>query len=125
MIVVQGDTTTAMCAALSAFYARVPVAYVEAGLRSGRPDDPFPEELNRRIISQIAFWHFSPTPVAAANLHTEGIPATRIEVTGNTVVDSLHWILNQRRGTDRFRSTVEKCSSPSTAARTRATRCAA
>jgi UDP-N-acetylglucosamine 2-epimerase (non-hydrolysing) len=73
VVVVQGDTTTAMCAALGSFYARVRVAHVEAGLRSGVADDPFPEELNRRIISQIASWHFAPTQAAAANLYAEGV----------------------------------------------------
>jgi UDP-N-acetylglucosamine 2-epimerase (non-hydrolysing) len=88
-LVVQGDTTTAMCAALAGFYAGVPVGHVEAGLRSHNPRAPFPEEVNRRIVSQIATWHFCPTETAAENLRAENHDHTTIEVTGNTIVDAL------------------------------------
>lgn len=101
-VIVQGDTTTAMAAALAAFYERIPVAHVEAGLRSGVQDDPFPEELNRRLIAPIARWHFAPTPLAAANLVREGVPRNGIEVTGNTGIDNLLWALDQGRGTSAF-----------------------
>ena len=89
IVMVQGDTTTAMAAALAAFYKRIPVAHVEAGLRSHNIDSPFPEELNRRIAGDIATWHFAPTTEARANLLAEGKDAGRIFVTGNTVIDTL------------------------------------
>jgi UDP-N-acetylglucosamine 2-epimerase (non-hydrolysing) len=86
--VVQGDTTTAMCGALAAFYARVAVAHVEAGLRTGDYDHPFPEEMNRVLVSRIAKLHFAPTEEAAANLRREGI-SSGISVTGNTGIDAV------------------------------------
>lgn len=89
LILVQGDTTTCMAAALAAFYERVPIGHVEAGLRSGRLDAPFPEEANRSIVSRIADLHFAPTSMARQNLLNEGIAADRIHVTGNTVIDAL------------------------------------
>ena len=89
IVMVQGDTTTAMSAALAAFYKRIPVAHVEAGLRSHNIDSPFPEELNRRIAGDIATWHFAPTSEARDNLLAEGKDPTRIFVTGNTVIDTL------------------------------------
>ncbi len=92
-ILVQGDTTTAFAAALAAYYLRVPTGHVEAGLRSGDPYNPFPEEINRRLTTHIARWHFAPTPRAADNLRREGIAAERIVVTGNTIVDAIHSIL--------------------------------
>jgi UDP-N-acetylglucosamine 2-epimerase len=89
IVMVQGDTTTAMTAALAAFYKRIPVAHVEAGLRSHNIDSPFPEELNRRIAGDIATWHFAPTTEARDNLLAEGKDPSRIFVTGNTVIDTL------------------------------------
>ncbi len=89
IVMVQGDTTTAMSAALAAFYKRIPVAHVEAGLRSHNIDSPFPEELNRRIAGDIATWHFAPTTEARDNLLAEGKDPSRIFVTGNTVIDTL------------------------------------
>ncbi len=88
VIVVQGDTTTALAGALLGFYHRVPVAHVEAGLRSGDCGEPFPEELNRRLITRIATWHFAPTPLAVACLRREGVALKAITMTGNTVVDA-------------------------------------
>lgn len=88
-VLVQGDTTTVQIAALCAFYRRIPVGHVEAGLRSGDMLSPFPEELNRRIAALIASWHFAPTKRAADNLLAEGIKKSAILVSGNTVVDSL------------------------------------
>jgi UDP-N-acetylglucosamine 2-epimerase (non-hydrolysing) len=88
-VVVQGDTTTAFAAALAAYYAKVPVAHVEAGLRSGDLSAPWPEEANRVLLSRIATLHFAPTARAAENLAREGIPASRILTVGNTVVDAL------------------------------------
>ncbi|MBU1304767.1 MAG: UDP-N-acetylglucosamine 2-epimerase (non-hydrolyzing) [Alphaproteobacteria bacterium] len=89
IVMVQGDTTTAMTASLAAFYKRIPVAHVEAGLRSHDIDSPFPEELNRRITGDIARWHFAPTTAARDNLLAEGKDAGTIFVTGNTVIDTL------------------------------------
>jgi UDP-N-acetylglucosamine 2-epimerase (non-hydrolysing) len=88
-IVVQGDTTTAFAAALAAFYARIPVAHVEAGLRSGVRYSPFPEEINRRMVDQLSDLLYAPTNEARELLLAEGFPAERVYVTGNTVVDAL------------------------------------
>jgi UDP-N-acetylglucosamine 2-epimerase len=96
-VVVQGDTTTALAAALAGFYARIPVAHVEAGLRSGRRWSPYPEEINRRVIDQIADVLFAPTRGAAARLIDEGFGTERIRVTGNTVVDALLAIRDRLR----------------------------
>lgn len=89
IVVVQGDTTTAMTAALAAFYKRIPVAHIEAGLRSHDINSPFPEELNRKIAGNIATWHFAPTTEARDNLLAEGKAANTVFVTGNTVIDTL------------------------------------
>ena len=94
-VLVQGDTTTALSAALAAFYSQVPVAHVEAGLRTDDAQRPFPEEMNRRLLTRLANWHFCPTPESARNLEEEGIPLTTIEVTGNTVVDALETIVDR------------------------------
>jgi UDP-N-acetylglucosamine 2-epimerase (non-hydrolysing) len=88
-VLVQGDTTTAFCASLAAFYERIPVAHVEAGLRTFDPSRPFPEEINRRLITTVARWHFAPTAGTAGNLTREGVEPGAIEITGNTVVDAL------------------------------------
>ena len=88
-VIVQGDTTTAFCAALTAFYHRIPVAHVEAGLRTGNMDEPFPEELNRQLIGRIARWNFVPTRAAYRNLTDERVPELAIELTGNTIIDTL------------------------------------
>ncbi len=89
-VVVQGDTATAMVGALAAYYRKIPVAHVEAGLRSGDIYHPWPEEVNRRIVAPIADLHFAPTETAAAALAREGVTAG-VCVTGNTVIDALHW----------------------------------
>jgi UDP-N-acetylglucosamine 2-epimerase (non-hydrolysing) len=96
-VVVQGDTTTTFCAALAAFYAGIPVAHVEAGLRSGDNQAPFPEEANRRLVSRLARLHFCPTPASANNLVTEAVPPQHVHVTGNTVIDALHWAVGRAR----------------------------
>ncbi len=88
-VVVQGDTTTAFAGALAAFYRQVPVIHVEAGLRTGDIHNPFPEEMNRRLVSQVTSLHLAPTSTARQNLLREGVPAERISVTGNTVIDAL------------------------------------
>lgn len=92
-VLVQGDTTTAFAAALAAFYHRVPVGHVEAGLRTGNRYAPFPEEINRRLISVLSTWHFAPTTRNEAALLAEGIAAADVRVTGNTVIDALQLIL--------------------------------
>ena len=89
LVVVQGDTTSAMVGALAAYYHRTPVVHVEAGLRTDNPYQPFPEEGNRRLIGTLAALHFAPTSSAAYRLQQEGVPEGRIFVTGNTVIDSL------------------------------------
>ena len=89
MVLVQGDTTTAFASALAAYYSKIPVGHIEAGLRSHNLYDPFPEEANRRLASVLADIHFAPTSLARENLLAEGIPAEKIVVTGNTVIDTL------------------------------------
>lgn len=88
-VIVQGDTSTSTAAALAAFYRRIPVVHVEAGLRSGNIHSPFPEEANRKLTTQIAALHLAPTETSRANLLTEGVDDTAIVVTGNTVIDAL------------------------------------
>ncbi len=94
-VVVQGDTTTVALAALAAFYARVRVAHVEAGLRTDDKWQPFPEEINRRIAGVIADLHLAPTAHARDNLLREGVASERILVTGNPGIDALHWVTRQ------------------------------
>lgn len=89
MLLVQGDTTSALAGALAAAYARIPLAHVEAGLRSHDPDEPRPEEMQRRQIAPLADLHFAPTAQAAAHLMAEGVPAAAIHITGNTGIDAL------------------------------------
>ena len=97
IVVVQGDTTTAMAASLSAFLHRTAVAHVEAGLRTGVRSSPFPEEMMRRIVGRIAELHFAPTVLAAENLRAEHADAEgQIFLTGNTVVDAVKWIAAER-----------------------------
>ena len=88
-IIVQGDTTTAFCGALAGFYARIPVGHVEAGLRTGDMTQPFPEELNRVLVSRLASLHFAPTDGAAENLRHEGVDPATIFITGNTGIDAV------------------------------------
>jgi UDP-N-acetylglucosamine 2-epimerase (non-hydrolysing) len=87
-VIVQGDTTTSLAGALAAFWRRIPVVHLEAGLRSGDLESPFPEEGNRRLVAQVAALHLAPTPLAAMNLLDEKIPVTDVLITGNTVVDA-------------------------------------
>ena len=89
LVIVQGDTTTTLIGSLAAFYRRVPVAHVEAGLRSHNKDNPFPEETNRRLTTHLADLHFAPTSKARDNLLREGVPPGTITVTGNTAIDAL------------------------------------
>jgi UDP-N-acetylglucosamine 2-epimerase (non-hydrolysing) len=91
-ILVQGDTTTAFVAALAAFYEKVSIAHVEAGLRTGLKYSPWPEEMNRALVGRLADLHLAPTPRAREALLREDVPTERIHVTGNTVVDALLWV---------------------------------
>ena len=100
-IVAQGDTTTVMAAALAAFYRRVPFVHVEAGLRTGNLQAPWPEELNRRIASLVTALHCAPTPQAAENLLREAVPPESVHVTGNTVIDALLWSVARERDKSR------------------------
>lgn len=95
-ILVQGDTTTVLGSAIAAFYARIPIGHVEAGLRTGDMNSPFPEEMNRRLTSPLAKWHFCPTNASKENLLREQITGD-VYVTGNTVVDSLLWMRDRLR----------------------------
>jgi len=97
LVLVQGDTTTAMAGALAAFHRRIPVGHVEAGLRSGDPLSPWPEEVNRRMISSLARLHFAATERNRETLLREGVAADGIHVTGNPVVDALRWVLESTR----------------------------
>ncbi len=92
MAIVQGDTTTTLCGALAAFYARTPVAHVEAGLRTHDLSQPFPEEMNRVVAARLAALHFAATEKAAENLRAEGVPAASISVTGNTGIDAVLYV---------------------------------
>ncbi|MCK4517489.1 UDP-N-acetylglucosamine 2-epimerase (non-hydrolyzing), partial [Candidatus Babeliales bacterium] len=89
LVIVQGDTTTTMASALAAFYLHIPIAHVEAGLRTGNINTPFPEEMNRKVVGQIATYHFAPTPFSTANLLSEGVNRNNVFCTGNTIIDAL------------------------------------
>lgn len=95
MLLVHGDTTSCLATAMAGFYKNVPVGHIEAGLRTHDLSAPFPEEFNRQIAGKIAQWHFAPTATSGANLAAEGVPAERIIVTGNTVIDALFWMLGR------------------------------
>ncbi|WP_176012073.1 non-hydrolyzing UDP-N-acetylglucosamine 2-epimerase [Victivallis sp. Marseille-Q1083] len=95
VVLVHGDTTTSTAAALAAFYQRIPVGHVEAGLRTHNIYSPWPEEMNRQLTGRIAGYHFAPTPLSKQNLLAEGVTDEKIFVTGNTVIDALHWVTNK------------------------------
>jgi len=97
VVLVHGDTTTCLAASMAAFYAGIPVGHVEAGLRSGDLNAPFPEEFNRIVTDRIARWHFAPTEGSRSKLLAEGCEPARIHVTGNTVIDSLLWTRERTR----------------------------
>jgi UDP-N-acetylglucosamine 2-epimerase (non-hydrolysing) len=96
LVVVQGDTTTTFAAALAGFYRQVPVVHLEAGLRTGNVLSPYPEEMNRRLTTQLASLHLAPTWTARANLMAEGVAPGSVVVTGNTVIDALHMTVGRR-----------------------------
>jgi UDP-N-acetylglucosamine 2-epimerase (non-hydrolysing) len=97
VLLVQGDTTTSFCGALAAFYHQVRVGHVEAGLRTGNKRAPFPEEVNRRLVTQVTDYHFAPTEHAQKALLAEGVPADLVFLTGNTVIDALLWVRERVR----------------------------
>ncbi len=107
-VLVHGDTTTTLIASLAAYYARIPVSHVEAGLRTGNIYSPWPEEINRRLTGSIADRHYSPTIFARENLIREGIPEEKILVTGNTVIDSLFWIGRKLDVNDEYQKTLHE-----------------
>lgn len=95
VVLVHGDTTTSTAAALAAFYQQIPVGHVEAGLRTHNIYSPWPEEMNRQLTGRIATYHFAPTPLSRENLLQENISDKSIQVTGNTVIDALYWVVNK------------------------------
>jgi len=95
VILVHGDTTTTFTTSIAAFYANIPIGHIEAGLRTYDLSAPFPEEFNRQVTSRIANWNFAPTSQSRENLISEGIEKSKISVTGNTIIDSLHWVLSR------------------------------
>lgn len=95
IVLVHGDTSTSTSAALAAFYQQIPVGHIEAGLRTHNIYSPWPEEMNRQITGRLTTYHFAPTPLSKQNLLIEGIKEANIFVTGNTVIDALHWVLNK------------------------------
>ena len=109
VVLVHGDTTTSMVAALAAFYQQIPVGHVEAGLRTGNIYSPWPEEMNRLITGRITTHHFSPTPLAKENLLKEGLNPARITITGNTVIDALQMVVNKLREDVKLADNVVNC----------------
>lgn len=95
VVLVHGDTTTSMAAAMAAFYRQIPVGHVEAGLRTHNLYSPWPEEMNRQVTGRIAEYDFAPTPLSRQNLLDEGVKDEKITVTGNTVIDALHWVVKK------------------------------
>ena len=106
-VLVHGDTTTSFAAGLAAFYAKVPVGHVEAGLRTGDIYAPFPEEMNRRLTDALTTHYFAPTDGARDNLLAEGVAAEKIQVTGNTVIDALHMTLGKLQNDEALRQAAE------------------
>jgi len=101
LVLVHGDTTSAMAGALAAFYRQIEVGHVEAGLRTHNLQSPFPEEFNRRLVAIATRYHFAPTPMAKTNLEREGVPPEQIIVTGNTVIDALQYIIRRQEKSPR------------------------
>ena len=107
-VLVHGDTTTTMAASLASFYERIPVAHVEAGLRTGNMYAPWPEEMNRKVAASVADLHFAPTLAARRNLIREDVPSSRIVVTGNTVIDALKFVVRQIKTSPLLRAQLEQ-----------------
>ena len=102
IVLVHGDTTTSTAAALAAFYQHIPVGHVEAGLRTHNIYSPWPEEMNRQLTGRIATYHFAPTTLSRENLLKENVDKDKIIVTGNTVIDALHWVVNRIKSDERL-----------------------
>ena len=107
IVLVHGDTTTSMAAGLAAFYHQIPVGHVEAGLRTNNIMSPWPEEMNRRVTGRIASHHFAPTPLSKENLLKENVAPEQIVVTGNTVIDALHIVVERVQKNPELRSEIE------------------
>lgn len=108
LVLVHGDTTTSMAAALASYYEQIPVGHVEAGLRTGNIYSPWPEEMNRLITGRIAVLDFAPTEFGRCNLNKENVPDDRITVTGNTVIDALYYVVDKIKSDDALRINLEK-----------------
>ena len=106
VVLVHGDTTTSMAAALAAFYQQIPVGHVEAGLRTHNIYSPWPEEINRQLTGRIATYHFAPTPLSRENLLHEDVDENHIFVTGNTVIDALYWVVDRIKNDDKLDRTL-------------------
>lgn len=107
VVFVHGDTTTSMAAALAAFYQQIPVAHIEAGLRTHNIYSPWPEEMNRQITSRIATYNFAPTPLSKQNLMNEGVDESSITVTGNTVIDALNMVVNKIKSDSHLQNDIK------------------
>lgn len=108
IVLVHGDTTTSMAAALAAFYQQIPIGHVEAGLRTYNMYSPWPEEMNRQITGRIATFHFAPTFLSKQNLLSEGVNESRITVTGNTVIDALYIVVDKIKNNKQLDERLEK-----------------
>ena len=100
IVLVHGDTTTSTASALAAFYKQIPVGHIEAGLRTNNIYSPWPEEMNRQLTGRIATYNFAPTPLSKQNLLRENVSEDKIFVTGNTVIDALHWVVSKLKSSD-------------------------
>lgn len=108
LVLVHGDTTTSMAAALAAFYQQIPVGHIEAGLRTHNIYSPWPEEMNRQITGRISSFNFSPTELSKNNLLKEGVSENSIFVTGNTVIDALHWVVEKINSDNTLQSEIKE-----------------
>jgi UDP-N-acetylglucosamine 2-epimerase (non-hydrolysing) len=108
VVLVHGDTTTTIATALSAFYQKIPVGHVEAGLRTGDIYSPWPEEANRKLTGVLTQYHFAPTSTSQKNLMNEGVKTDNIYVTGNTVIDALFWVLEKIENTDTLKKELSR-----------------
>lgn len=108
IVLVHGDTTTSMAAALAAFYQQIPVGHVEAGLRTHNMYSPWPEEINRQITGRIATYDFAPTALSRENLLAENVDADKITVTGNTVIDALYWVVKKMKNDETLAGELKK-----------------
>src|SRR5690554_4368487 len=107
VVLVHGDTATTFAATLAAFYQQIPVGHVEAGLRTGNLSSPWPEEANRVLTGRLAAWHFAPTQRNQNALLHEHVPADRITVTGNTVIDALQWVVQKIEQSDELKTNIQ------------------